>query len=278
MALAIAASSSLICAVSWATSASCVSIVFWAMTLSGELGVALEVALGVGELRLVERLLGDRLVELGLIGGRIDQGEHVTALHVLALLELDAEDLAVDLRAHRYGVARLGRADAIEVDGHIARSEHRHRGPERRIGQHLGAPAGGLLLHGGHDRHVTHQAGDGGSRGEGDDSFQQPCHLTSFHFRLGGAWEPGFRPLRRADEGTDPERAAWPGTVGICPTTVIRPGLPCRAECNGCPLCKLLNCATLAARASCSGNSPIPLQKRAEAGLSRPGPGRPSGT
>ena len=68
-------------------------MVFCATTLAAELGVALEVALGVGELRLVERLLGLRLVELGLVGGGIDQRQHVAALDLLPFLELDAEDL-----------------------------------------------------------------------------------------------------------------------------------------------------------------------------------------
>ena len=67
-----AASSSLICAASWSTRARCVSMVFCATDERAELVVALEVALGVGELRLVEALLGNRLVELGLVGGRID--------------------------------------------------------------------------------------------------------------------------------------------------------------------------------------------------------------
>ena len=72
----------------------------------GEPRVALEVEPGIGELRLVLRLLGDRLIELRLVGGRIDLGEHVAALDVLAFLESDADELAVDLRAHRHGVER----------------------------------------------------------------------------------------------------------------------------------------------------------------------------
>ena len=59
------------------------------MTLAAKLRVALEVALGVGELRLVQRLLGERLVELRLVGGGIDLGQHVAALDLLPFLELD---------------------------------------------------------------------------------------------------------------------------------------------------------------------------------------------
>ena len=50
--------------------------------------VALEIDAGIGERRFVLRLLGDRLVELRLIGGRVDLRQHVAALDVLAFLEV----------------------------------------------------------------------------------------------------------------------------------------------------------------------------------------------
>ena len=52
--------------------------------------VAIEIDLGVGEYRLVLRLLGDRLIELRLIDGGIDARQHVAFLDVLAFLEADA--------------------------------------------------------------------------------------------------------------------------------------------------------------------------------------------
>ena len=92
MALAIAASSSLIWAVNCVDQRALRVDGLLRDDVGRELGVALEVALGVGELRLVERLLGQRLVELRLVGGGIDQRQHVAALDVLPFPELDAED------------------------------------------------------------------------------------------------------------------------------------------------------------------------------------------
>ncbi len=45
--------------------------------VGGKAGVALEVALGVGELHLVQGLLGDGLIELRLEGDRIDLRQQV---------------------------------------------------------------------------------------------------------------------------------------------------------------------------------------------------------
>ena len=54
-----------------------------------KLRIALEVALGVGELAFVEGLLGDGLVELRLEGHGIDLSEQVALLDLLAFLEVD---------------------------------------------------------------------------------------------------------------------------------------------------------------------------------------------
>ena len=96
-----------------------------------QLLVAREVELGIGERRLVLRLLRQRLIELGVIDRRIDLGEHVAALDVLAFLEQDGDQLALDLRAHRHGVQRADGADAFEIDRNVLglrrRRQHRHR-------------------------------------------------------------------------------------------------------------------------------------------------------
>ena len=111
----------------------------------GELLVADKIVLGVGELRLVLRLLGDGLVELGLVGGRIDAREHVALLDVLAFLEIDRDQLAVDLRAHGHGVERFDGADRLQIDRHVGGlgggDQHRHRS----FGGETAAP---LLLRG----------------------------------------------------------------------------------------------------------------------------------
>ena len=97
--------------------------------------VAVEIDLGVGELGFVLRLLGQHLVERGLIGGRIDARQHVAFFDVLAFLEGDADQFAVDLRAHGNGIERFDRPDGVEIDRHVGLGggggEHRHR-PARR--------------------------------------------------------------------------------------------------------------------------------------------------
>jgi hypothetical protein len=108
-----------------------------------DLVVAREVGLRVGELHLVGVLLGQRLVELGLVAGWVDLGQEVALPDVLAFLEIDGKDLAVDLRLHGDRVARARRADAFQGDVEGAalgvRHEHRHRAV-------AAAPAEGLLL------------------------------------------------------------------------------------------------------------------------------------
>ena len=93
--------------------------------------ITLEVEPRIGELRLVLRLLGDRLVERRLIGGRIDLGEHVALGDLLAFVEIDAGELAVHLRLHGDGLQRARGADCFEIDRHVfflrRRRQHRHR-------------------------------------------------------------------------------------------------------------------------------------------------------
>ena len=43
--------------------------------------------------------------------------------------------LAVDLRAHGDGVARLGRADAVEIDGHVGDAGRRIDDGHRSVGR-----------------------------------------------------------------------------------------------------------------------------------------------
>ncbi len=74
-----------------------------------ELLVAGEIEAGIGERRLVLRLLGDRLVERRLVGARIDMRQHLALGDVLALLEVDVEQRAVHHRLDGDGVERLHR-------------------------------------------------------------------------------------------------------------------------------------------------------------------------
>ena len=75
-----------------------------------------QVLLGVDQLRLVLALLGYGLIERGLEWRRIDFREHVAFTDVLALTEIDRDDLAVDLGAQRDGVEGLDRAEGVVID------------------------------------------------------------------------------------------------------------------------------------------------------------------
>ena len=148
--------------------------------VAAELGVALEVAMGIGELGLVERLLGDGLVELGLVGGGIDPGDDVAALDLLPLLEIDAEDAAVDLRAYGHRAARLGGAHAFQVERHIVDAGRRHR-DRNRARQHLGRPAAGeLFLHRRQHRGVDDDAGHRRGDSEPQRAPDQPARRDSW--------------------------------------------------------------------------------------------------
>ncbi len=83
-----------------------VGLLLGAGVAGGELLVAGEVELLVGEQGHVLRLLGDGLVVLRLIDRGIDLAQHVVLLDVLALDEIHLEQLAVDLRAHGDRVQR----------------------------------------------------------------------------------------------------------------------------------------------------------------------------
>jgi hypothetical protein len=75
--------------------------------------------LSCASLRLVLRLLRDRLIERGLIGARIDLHENVALLDHLALLEGDLDDLAIDAAADENGLVGLHGAEPAQIDGEI---------------------------------------------------------------------------------------------------------------------------------------------------------------
>ena len=100
--------------------------------LLGERGVAGEVELGVGEVGLVLRFLGDGLVERGLERPRVDLGQKIALLDHLAFVEGDLHDLAVDARPDQDGVVGLDLADALEDDRKIRALDRRHSDDNRR--------------------------------------------------------------------------------------------------------------------------------------------------
>ena len=90
-----------------------------------ELGVALQIEIGVGEVGLVLRLLGLGLIERRLVGARIDFGEQVALIDQLAFLERDLVDLAVDAGPHLHGIEALNGAEPGQVDRKIGLLDRR---------------------------------------------------------------------------------------------------------------------------------------------------------
>jgi hypothetical protein len=143
-------------------------------------GVAVQIEPGIGKLRFVLGLLGDGLVECGLVGRGIDLGEHISRGHVLPFRERYVDDFAVDLRAHRHGVERFRGAHAVEIDRNIGRT----RGSgEHGNGFARGRAAAAAARHRRHRllplRHVVDGSDGGddeaGNEENGDSSFERHC-------------------------------------------------------------------------------------------------------
>jgi hypothetical protein len=98
-----------------------------------ELGIAPEIEAGVLEICRVLGLAGQRLLVLGLVDGRVDAGEDVAFLDVLALPEGDLEEAAVDLRANRDGVQGLHGPDGQHRHGNIGQLGGRGQHGDRCI-------------------------------------------------------------------------------------------------------------------------------------------------
>ena len=87
------------------------------------MGVAVEIGLRVHELRLIAIARGGHLVDLGLVGPRIDLREQVAGMYGLPFGEVDADDLSLDLAAHDDGVIGDDGADAGQIDRHVVLSD-----------------------------------------------------------------------------------------------------------------------------------------------------------
>ena len=113
-------------------SRSCVAI----ESLHGQLLVALQIELGIGEQRFVVRLGGYDLVELCLIGTAVDLGEQIAGPHVLTLDEDDFVQRPVDANMDGHGVVGLNRAEPGQINGHFAGLRHCGNHRYRRNGRH----------------------------------------------------------------------------------------------------------------------------------------------
>src|SRR6202040_3423746 len=112
-----------------------------------QLFITVEIQLGADELRLVFLLIGLRLLKRRLKRAWVNLEERLALLDILALLEVDFDDLSVDPALDRDHVVGLDRPDAVEEDRHIlgrdgsrgARDSRSRR--LRRRDRHLGAGA-----------------------------------------------------------------------------------------------------------------------------------------
>src|SRR3984957_8635300 len=79
-----------------------------------QLFITVEIQLGADELRLVFLLIGLRLLKRRLKRARVNLEERLALLDILALLEIDLDDLSVDPALDRDHVVGLDRAEAVE--------------------------------------------------------------------------------------------------------------------------------------------------------------------
>src|SRR6185437_8429455 len=106
---------------------------------------------------------------------RIDLEQRVAGLDLLALGEVDLDDLTVDPAFHRDGVEGLNGADAADVDRHVARlggaGRYRHRRVGRRRRRRVAAA--GIAVSG---------PAEGRHDDDNPDGDGRPVHLAPTHF------------------------------------------------------------------------------------------------
>jgi hypothetical protein len=168
----------------------------WRRFFRHQLRVATEIDVGVGKVRLVAVAVGNRLVELGLIGSRIDLRQQIALFHRLALVENDLDELAGDLAADDDIVKGDDRADAAQVNRHIVADDrscyhadgHRSRGRLR------------LRWIAGYARHRERCAGEDRECREADQQFFRAPPFAHGSRRVGARRRQVWQ-VRRAAEG-----------------------------------------------------------------------------
>src|SRR3979409_1818516 len=99
------------------------------------MAVTLEIGLGVRELGLIAIARRGHLVELRLVGTRIDLREQVAGPRGLPFGEIDADDLSLNLAAHDHCVIGDDGADSGQIDRHVMlidrSGDDRHRRDRR---------------------------------------------------------------------------------------------------------------------------------------------------
>jgi hypothetical protein len=135
-----------------------------------QLGIAGEVGLRAGQLRLVLFLLRQRLVERRLERPGIDLDQRGARLDLLTLGEIDVDDLAVDPALDCNRIEGLHRPDPVQDHRHIGRLDRARRDRDAGRGSRRGRRfrcRRGMLDDVGHRR----CRGDGEDRARGDRSF-----------------------------------------------------------------------------------------------------------
>jgi len=142
-------------------SAGIVEIDLWGRLARHQLGIAPQVALGAGELGLIACKLGFGLADLRFDRPGIEAHEQVALLHQGAVGEMNADDLAVDSRAHRDAGERRHGSQPLDDCRHafldrvarFDRHDARLRRPRRLRGRvlALAEPLNGR--HAAHKRH-----------------------------------------------------------------------------------------------------------------------------
>src|SRR5262245_8672633 len=99
--------------------------------------IAIEIGNRVGELRLIAIAGCGHLIDLCLIGARVDLSEEIAGVHRLALGEIDADDLPLDLGANGDRIIGDHGADPCQIDRHVVLSDrcgnHRYNGRCRQL-------------------------------------------------------------------------------------------------------------------------------------------------
>ena len=89
--------------------------------------VALQIELGIFELRLVALQVALGLGQRGLVTAGVNFSQHLPGLDLIALPELDGQQLAAGLGPHHSGGTRAHGADGADHHAHILALHHPHR-------------------------------------------------------------------------------------------------------------------------------------------------------
>ncbi|MCW0424231.1 hypothetical protein NB713_002174 [Xanthomonas sacchari] len=177
---------------------------------------ALEGGTRGGQQRLVLALARRGLVVAGLQRARVDLRQQLALLHFLAFAEIQAHQLAADLRADRDGAQRGHRAGGGGVDRHrlVGGGDDRHR--DRRVVAvvaHAVTGAAALVMSAAHDAHAHHHHGH---RCEDQQrNLPETRHPGKLLWRGGVEGPPAVAGDER--ESISPARCDWTMTEGTDP-------------------------------------------------------------